>query len=177
MDWYYSENGQQKGPVSESDLRALVQRGTVRDSDLVWREGLGDWIPVSQATELAESPSPQGAVPAPATAGGPAATNPYVPPQADGAAQPGYALQPRTAGTAIASLVCGICVFLCGIFTGIPAVICGHVALSQIKKSNGQVIGRGMAITGLVLGYLTIIGSVIYLIAVVVIVVFGEFAP
>jgi hypothetical protein len=36
----------------------------------------------------------------------------------------------------------------------ILAVIFGHVALSQIKRSMGAVTGRGLAIAGLVLGYL-----------------------
>jgi hypothetical protein len=38
--------------------------------------------------------------------------------------------------------------------TAILAVIFGHVALSQIKRSFGAIAGRGMAIAGLVLGYL-----------------------
>ena len=36
----------------------------------------------------------------------------------------------------------------------ILAVIFGHVALSQIKRSMGALTGRGMAIAGLILGYL-----------------------
>jgi hypothetical protein len=36
------------------------------------------------------------------------------------------------------------------------AVIFGHVALSQIKRANGWQRGRGMAIAGLVLGYVAI---------------------
>jgi type IV pilus assembly protein PilA len=35
----------------------------------------------------------------------------------------------------------------------IAAIVLGHVALSQIKKSAGRLTGRGMAIAGLVLGY------------------------
>ncbi|MEQ1936279.1 MAG: DUF4190 domain-containing protein [Fimbriimonadaceae bacterium] len=37
--------------------------------------------------------------------------------------------------------------------TGVPAIIYGHLALSQIKKSNGMLTGRARAITGLTLGY------------------------
>jgi hypothetical protein len=36
------------------------------------------------------------------------------------------------------------------------AVIFGHIALSQIKRSMGALTGRGMAIAGLVLGYVGI---------------------
>ena len=60
--------------------------------------------------------------------------------------------QSTTSGLAIASMVLGILwVFFIG---SILAVIFGHVALSQIKKSGGSVRGRGMAIAGLVLGYI-----------------------
>lgn len=42
------------------------------------------------------------------------------------------------------------------IFAGIPGVICGHKALSKIKRSNGTLTGQGLAIAGLVTGYLGI---------------------
>jgi uncharacterized protein DUF4190/uncharacterized protein DUF1707 len=54
----------------------------------------------------------------------------------------------RTNGFAIGSLVCGIVPF----FGGIPAIILGHVARGQIRRSGDR--GDGMAIAGLVLGYL-----------------------
>jgi hypothetical protein len=38
----------------------------------------------------------------------------------------------------------------------ILAVIFGHIALSQIKRSMGALTGRGMAVAGLVLGYVGI---------------------
>ena len=64
---------------------------------------------------------------------------------------------PQTAGIAIASLVLGCLGFLtCGL-TAIPAVICGHLALSGIGKSGGRLTGGGLAIGGLVTGYLTIL--------------------
>ena len=63
-----------------------------------------------------------------------------------------FAMQPRNNGLAIASMVLGI-VWIYGIGS-ILAVIFGHVALSQIKRSVGSQRGRGMAIAGLVLGYI-----------------------
>lgn len=69
--------------------------------------------------------------------------------------QPYAALTPpQNSGLAITSLVLGCLGFLtCGL-TGIPAVICGHIAQSQIGKSAGRLTGGGMAIAGLVMGYL-----------------------
>jgi len=58
----------------------------------------------------------------------------------------------RTSGMAIASLVLGL-VWICGLGS-LLAVIFGHAALSEIERGRGQVMGRGMAIAGLILGYL-----------------------
>ena len=65
--------------------------------------------------------------------------------------------QPKTSGLAIWSLVLGILGFFCfSILAGIPAVICGHTALSRIKRSGGLLEGNGLAIGGLVTGYISI---------------------
>ncbi|WP_420115213.1 DUF4190 domain-containing protein [Pseudactinotalea sp.] len=50
---------------------------------------------------------------------------------------------------AIAALVLGLCA------TAIFAVIAGHLALSQIKRTGER--GTGLAIAGLILGYLEIL--------------------
>ena len=63
----------------------------------------------------------------------------------------------KNSGLAIASLVCGVASFLLLLLTGIPAIICGHVALGKIKRSQGRLGGQGMAITGLILGYVSIL--------------------
>src|SRR5215831_21181452 len=57
----------------------------------------------------------------------------------------------KTDGGAIASLILGITsIVLClNIFTGIPAIITGHISYSKIKKSMGRLKGEGMALTGL----------------------------
>ena len=44
----------------------------------------------------------------------------------------------------------------CGIVTGILAVIFGNVALGRIARSEGREKGRGMAIAGIVLGWISI---------------------
>ena len=73
---------------------------------------------------------------------------PSLPPQA--------AAQPKNCGLAITSLVLGLSSLLLSLITGIPAIICGHMALGKIKRSQGSLSGNGMAITGLVLGYISI---------------------
>ena len=52
---------------------------------------------------------------------------------------------------AITSLVLGLIWFAW--FGSVGAVICGHIALRQIRESGGRQTGRGLAIGGLALGY------------------------
>lgn len=53
MDWYYSENNQQHGPVSEDQLANLYRTGTVKGSDLVWCESMSEWTPISKIAAFA----------------------------------------------------------------------------------------------------------------------------
>ena len=77
---------------------------------------------------------------------------------------PGVASQPKTSALAIWSLVLGILSLACfSIFTAIPGVICGHKALSKIKHSGGTLAGQGLAIAGLVTGYLGIVWAMIFI--------------
>jgi hypothetical protein len=70
----------------------------------------------------------------------------------------------KTDGLAITSLVLGILSMICcGIVTGIPAVICGHIAIGRMKK-DPNLQGKGLAMAGLIIGYLGIVVSVFYLI-------------
>jgi type IV pilus assembly protein PilA len=69
---------------------------------------------------------------------------------------PAVAAPAETSGKAIASLVCGL--FLFAFPMSILAIIFGHLSLSDIRKSAGRLKGEGVAITGLVLGYLGVAG-------------------
>jgi hypothetical protein len=74
------------------------------------------------------------------------------------------ASQSKTSGFAIWSLVLGILSLICfSIFSAIPGVICGHKALSQIKRSGGMMGGQGLAIGGLVTGYLGIAWAIVFI--------------
>jgi hypothetical protein len=93
----------------------------------------------------------------------PIPAGPYPPP---GAGAPVYVAAPRNNGLAIASMVLGIVwVYWIG---SILAVIFGHIALSQIKRSRGAQRGRGMAIAGVVLGYVGIALLVVTIVVVAV---------
>jgi hypothetical protein len=60
--------------------------------------------------------------------------------------------EPKTDNKAIASLVFGCLFFLFP--SALLAIILGHLSLSEIRKSAGRMKGRGLAVSGLVLGYL-----------------------
>ncbi|NEB00003.1 DUF1707 and DUF4190 domain-containing protein [Streptomyces sp. SID13726] len=68
---------------------------------------------------------------------------------------------PRANGKAVGAAVCGLlCVPTIG-FTGIPAVILGHAARAEIERTGEG--GDGLALTGLVLGWLSVAGWAILL--------------
>jgi hypothetical protein len=69
---------------------------------------------------------------------------------------PQVAPLPPTSGLAVGSLVCGIAEFFTLGLAAIPAVILGHMARAQIRQTGER--GDGMAVAGLVLGYLAIAG-------------------
>ncbi|MHC4111268.1 MAG: DUF4190 domain-containing protein [Planctomycetota bacterium] len=62
----------------------------------------------------------------------------------------------QTSGLAIASLVLS----LIGPIGSIPAVICGHIAMRQIRK-EAAVKGRGLALAGLIIGYAVLALSIL----------------
>lgn len=88
--------------------------------------------------------------------GYPAAQQPY---GAVAPMQPVYAYSPPrpNSGLAITSLICGLAGLVlfwlfAPVIASIVAVITGHMALKQIK-ANPMLAGRGLAITGLITGY------------------------
>jgi type IV pilus assembly protein PilA len=93
----------------------------------------------------------------PGQAGVSAAAQSAIAPPIPGLAPP-YVGPAETSGKAIASLICGI--FFLVFPAAVAAVILGHLSLSEIKKSAGRLKGHGMAMTGLVLGYLGTAGLI-----------------
>ena len=63
---------------------------------------------------------------------------------------------------AIASLACGLAQFVFGPVTAIPAIVLGHVARHQIKRTGEQ--GAGLALAGLILGWAVVILAIILIV-------------
>ena len=64
----------------------------------------------------------------------------------------------KTPGVAIAALVLGLLSLVFGLLTGIPAVICGIIAISSISSNPDTRKGMGIAVAGLIVG---ILGTVV----------------
>jgi len=132
MQWYYSKNGIQLGPVEQGELTAKLAAGEIGPGDMVWREGMADWQPSGQVNELQVL---RPAVQSP-TAGG--APSPYAPPTQN-PILPGAAPMPSN-GKATASLVLGIisCVFsLCSCYGMVVSIPCGILAVvfgNQVQR-------------------------------------------
>ncbi|MCX6510879.1 MAG: DUF4190 domain-containing protein [Actinobacteria bacterium] len=122
----------------------------------------GNPLPAEDQPKTAPRPEPRTpeATPNPAWPGYPA------PPQ-PAPAQPTWQ-GPKFSGLAIAAMVCGILSITC---TGFVGIILGPTALGLgingrrvIARSNGWKKGDGMATTGIVLGVIGIVFSIVYLI-------------
>ena len=61
----------------------------------------------------------------------------------------------KTNETAMASLACGLAQFVFGPVVAIPAIVFGHVARHQIKRTGEQ--GADLALAGLILGWAAVI--------------------
>jgi hypothetical protein len=129
-----------------------------------WQASDGNWYPPETAQGGPGAPPPApgfgpppapGFGPPPAPGYGPPPAPGFRPPPAPGYGQPpgyaNYAQPQQTNGLAVASLVLGIIwLFWLG---SILAVIFGFIAIGQINGSGGRQGGKGLAIAGLVLGF------------------------
>ena len=133
-------DGKEYGPVDAETIRQWIAQRRLLATSSVKAETDLDWRPVTAFPEFQEALALDWA-PAPLAG---------TPPLRDSAPP-----APTTSGLAIASLVLGL-LFCLGPLTGIPAVICGHLARSRIRSAAGQIGGAGMALAGLILGYVGI---------------------
>ncbi len=141
-------DGQEYGPISIEQLGQWVIQGRVGPQTRVQVVGGTEWKPAAEVPDLA-------ALFAPAN------------PRAAGAGAPPILTAPKAKtpdkGLAILSLVLGLSSFvLClGVLTGIPAIICGHIARGRAVRLPARYGGKALAGAGLVLGYVSIVFSLV----------------
>ena len=174
--WFYAKNGEQQGPVEADEIRRQRRNGEISDEVLVWKEGMAQWTALGEVLELRE-PVPAAAPENPGQ-GMPATESPSssstVQPQGAQPVQAAPAVQQAQAISAphlvapmqqntmaLVSMILGILSFGSCVLTSIPAIICGHIARKQMKNSPVPQSGQGMATTGLILGYLLTILTIL----------------
>jgi hypothetical protein len=153
------KDGKQYGPYEFTDLVGYVSQGSFALTDLCWQDGWKDWQPLSSIISIPPPP----AAPAQVQLGTPLPAMQSYPPVSQRtkktfSSEPRTSLSKETTETsalAITSLVFGILGFVFFGLTSIIAIICGHISLKHIKKSGGALQGHGLAITGLILGYIS----------------------
>jgi hypothetical protein len=148
-EWYYGENGVQKGPVDVAFLVGMLREGRLDGDDLVWRAGMTEWVAIAKVPDLAGAIRPAPMTPPPVATQTP---YPQAYPQPFPQGGPGYqqgATRPAD-GRAVASLVLGILSTLGCMFGPIGSIL-GIIAVVMGSKSS-QTHSRGLALAGIVLG-------------------------
>jgi Domain of unknown function (DUF4190)/GYF domain 2 len=144
---YVVRGTEQAGPFTESEIRAQLASGALTPGSMVWWDGLPEWTPLSRTPLATLAAVPQA---------------PFAPPVASALPAAMESATKKTSGLAITSLTTGIIglpAVLCwplALILEIVAIITGHMARGQIRK-NPALSGGGIALGGLICGYLGIV--------------------
>jgi hypothetical protein len=154
-------DGKEYGPIGLEQLREWVRLGRVVPESRVQEQPAGagstsaEWKRAADIPELQEVFAQLRGHSSPAGAG-PAGTPPPLP--GAGPASGAASGLEQKKGLAITSLVLGILSVVClGPITGIPAIICGHIAHNRARRSPTQFGGAGLAIAGFATGYVGLV--------------------
>lgn len=75
--WYVGKNGNRTGPFTSSQVREMAATGALVPGDMLWKEGMSNWVQASTVRELFETRENTASGPPSATI---LAENPYAPP-------------------------------------------------------------------------------------------------
>ncbi|MFN2623006.1 MAG: DUF4190 domain-containing protein [Chthoniobacterales bacterium] len=157
MQIHLARDGKELGIYSLEEVNRQLAAGTLRLTDQAWYEGAAGWaalstVPgVSAAPASAPAPTPVSPAPVATTAATPVAVVP----------------QRKSEQLAVLSLIfsiLGLCGFCCGFFlmSAIAGIVLGHIALSRIK-ANPELEGHGLAMAGLIIGYVAVAGWLVWI--------------
>lgn len=167
MQYWISDGTRQFGPYL---IDQLLDQG-LEPHWLVWTEGMDEWTradslpdirPLFQPPRQANQDIPRSVPPIldqpaqpPEEALPPPQPVDYAGPTPTPVTPIYYSPQAQPQTMAITSLICGLAGFVMGFFpVSVVAIVTGHLALARIRR--GEESGRGMAMTGLIVGYVTI---------------------
>jgi hypothetical protein len=82
--WYYTDQGQRLGPVSPEQLKQLATSGRLRPSDMVWKQGMAQWVAANQIKGLFSAATPETPPPLPVARSSAAPASSATPPPSTG---------------------------------------------------------------------------------------------
>ena len=138
-DWHCSINGEQYGPVAEEELIRWIQQGRVAALDLVWRDGMGEWVTAGSIPEFMGM-----------------FAQPGHPPPVHGAHRPGSRkhLRPHRGGAVLALGIIGLTACcICGII----AWSMGSADLTEMAAGRMDRSGEGLTQAGKICGMISVI--------------------
>lgn len=165
------------GPVSAEVVRRWVRERRAQANTLACAEGTDQWKPLAQFPEFADLFPPQPS-PGPGQPGSiaPAPAQPQEPlkeavrpPVLAGCQGPAGRVAPGVSGLAVAALVCGLLGFCTAGLTALLGLVLGWAGLRRIRRSQGRLAGRGLAVAGLAFSGVAL--------AVWLAILFGEILP
>lgn len=138
-------DGKEYGPVPAAVVREWIRERRANSQTRAQPAGAPAWTTLGAlpefASDLTNRPTPP-----------PLAGYPPIPQPA-----PASNLAPKTSGFAIASLILGALGF-CGL-TAILGIVFGIVARVQIRRSQGRIVGRGLALTGIIVSVVMLVAT------------------
>ncbi|MCU0728153.1 MAG: GYF domain-containing protein [Planctomycetes bacterium] len=157
--WYCAVGGQKFGPMPFEDLSRWAAEGRLSDRDLVWGEGMAEWVAAGSVAGLfaASSPPPP---PLPSGMGG-------------GVSGAGGFVEPHRGG---AVLVLGILGILVCVICGIVAWVMGNTDLAKMREGRMDRTGEGMTQAGRILGIVSVVLGIIGLVVAVIVLSAGGLA-
>lgn len=178
-EWFYAQDSVERGPLSFATLQQLASTGAVQAETPIWTSAKPNRVAANSVSGLFGTADRHGAAPDAQRESPPGDVSlefQQVVPMSIASlilallgVNAIYVLPLSLAKRAYALV--GVSVLL--VLTSVLAVVCGHLALRQIKHSAGTLAGGGMALGGLILGYFVIVAVTVVGIVVGFIVLLG----
>ncbi len=153
--WHCSIKGAKYGPISEEELKQWIREGRLGTLDLVWREGMSEWMPatnVSELTDLFATQMPTGGAAPPLPGDSqPASGAPGVRPTMT-------RVKPHRGGVVLAL---GILSFVVCCICGIIAWSMGNSDLREMAAGRMDRSGEGLTQAGRICGMVSVILSLV----------------
>lgn len=152
--WHIARGDKKHGPVTQESLQQIARNGKLRPTDLLWREGMGEWVLASSVPGLFPAVSPPALPPQPVAYATPQSAGYVASPPAPTTAGQRMLIPVGRSGWAIAAGYFGL-LSLIPIFAPV-ALVLGIIALRDIRRHPDR-HGKGRAWFGIIMGSLVLL--------------------